>query len=95
MFIEGLKIIPQDGETPRLWRFRNDQGSHRNICVIQASDGDQQLLMAALRWGFGGSKDPRIKAVLIHLTDNDGDTWILDRTIDQMQIGRASCRERV
>jgi hypothetical protein len=85
MFIEGLKIIPQDGETPRLWRFRNDQGSHRNICVIQASDGDQQLLMAALRWGFGGSKDPRIKAVLIHLTDNDGDAWIIDRSVDQFR----------
>ncbi len=85
MFIEGMKIILQDGETPRLWRFRNDQGMHRNICVIGAPSDDRQLLMAALRWGFGGPKDSRIKAALIHLTDNDGDTWVIDRSGEQFR----------
>jgi hypothetical protein len=85
MFIEGMKIILQDGDTPRLWRFRNDQGAHRNICILQAPDDEQQLFMAALRWGFGGPRDPRIKAAMIHLTDNDGDAWILDRSVDQLR----------
>jgi archaellum component FlaC len=85
MFIEGMKIILQDGDTPRLWRFRNDQGAHRNIYVLQAADDEQQLFMAALRWGFGGPRDPRIKAAMIHLTDNDGDGWILDRSVDQLR----------
>jgi hypothetical protein len=85
MFIEGLKIILQDGDTPRLWRFRNDQGAHRNICVLQVADDEQQLFMAALRWGFGGPRDSRMKAVMIHLTDNDGDAWILDRSMDQLR----------
>jgi hypothetical protein len=85
MFIEGMKIILQDGDTPRVWRFRNDQGAHRNICVLHASDDEQQLFMAALRWGFGGPRDPRIKAAMIHLTDNDGDAWVLDRSVDQLR----------
>ncbi|MDQ3235556.1 MAG: hypothetical protein M3Q07_27410, partial [Pseudobdellovibrionaceae bacterium] len=85
MFIEGMKIILQDGDTPRLWRFRNDQGAHRNICIIQAPEDDQQLFMAALRWGFGGPRDPRIKAAMIHLTDNDGAAWVLDRSVDQLR----------
>lgn len=85
MFIEGMKIILQDGDTPRVWRFRNDQGVHRNICVLEAPEDEQQLFMAALRWGFGGPKDPRIKAAMIHLTDNDGDAWVLDRSVDQLR----------
>ncbi len=85
MFIEGMKIILQDGDTPRLWRFRNDQGAHRNICIVQAPEDEQQLFMAALRWCFGGPRDPRIKAAMIHLTDNDGDAWILDRSVDQLR----------
>jgi hypothetical protein len=85
MFIEGIKIILQDGDTPRLWRFRNDQGAHRNICVLQAAEDEQHLFIAALRWGFGGTRDPRMKAVMIHLTDNDGDAWILDRSMDQLR----------
>jgi hypothetical protein len=85
MFIEGMKIILQDGDTPRVWRFRNDQGVHRNICVLEAPEDEQQLFMAALRWGFGGPKDSRIKAAMIHLTDNDGDAWVLDRSVDQLR----------
>jgi len=85
MFIEAIKIILQDGDTPRLWRFRNDQGAHRNICILHAPEDEQQLFLSALRWGFGGARDPRIKTAMIHLTDHDGDAWILDRSVDQLR----------
>lgn len=79
MFIEAVKIGLQESEVSTLWRFRNDQGTHRNICVIHGNEEDQQLLVGALRWALGGAKDPKIKSSLVQFTDNGGDSWIIDR----------------
>ncbi len=84
MFIDGLKAIPDDGREPRLWKFRNPQGAYKHLCVLGCDADEAALIKQAISYALFGGKS-RLKSVLLALTDDNGDSWIFERS-------EASCR---
>ncbi len=88
MFIEGIKAFPVESNDAKMWRFRYDQGQHRNLCVVQASASEQDLIRGALRLALFNLRDPKLKGAIVHLSDSNGDTWIFERQTDQFRCFR-------
>ncbi len=88
MFIDGIKAVPSDSTEVKIWRFKSDQGSHRNLCVLAVPAAEQQILRVALRFALFGSRDAKIKAALVQITDNSGESWAFERQGDQFRCFR-------
>lgn len=89
MFIDGIKAVPNDSAEVKIWRFRYDQAQHRNLCVVAVPPAEQALLRAALRLALFGIRDAGLKAALVQITDNSGDSWVFERQGEQFRCFRA------
>ncbi|MBC7660976.1 MAG: hypothetical protein H7249_14865 [Chitinophagaceae bacterium] len=85
MFIDGIKVIPEGGSEPRLWKFRNSQGAYKHLCVLACDEGDASLIKQAISYALFGTRAPRVKGVLLALTDDNGDAWIFERSAENFR----------
>lgn len=91
MFIDGIKAVPNDSTEVKIWRFRYDQGQHRNLCVIAVPDHEQGLMRAAVRLALFGLRDPSVplRAALVQISDNSGESWVFERQGEQFRCFKA------
>lgn len=85
MFIDGIKVIPEGGSEPRLWKFRNPQGAYKHLCVLACEADDAELVKQAIAYALFGTRAPKVKGVLLALTDDNGDAWIFERSADSIR----------
>lgn len=88
MLIDGIKAFPMEASEARIWRFRYDQGAHRNLCVVNAKASDQELIRSTIRYALFGLREPTLKGGIVHLTDSNGEAWIFDRQGEQFRCFR-------
>lgn len=82
MFIDGIKVIPEGGHEARLWKFRNPQGAYKHLCVLHCEADDAELVKQAISYALFATRAPKVKSVLLALTDDNGDAWIFERSQD-------------
>lgn len=85
MFIDGIKVIPEGGSEPRLWKFRNPQGAYKHLCVLACEADDAALIKQAITYALFAGKAPKVRSVLLALTDDNGDAWIFERSQDNFR----------
>ncbi len=85
MFIDGIKVIPEGGSEPRLWKFRNPQGVYKHLSVLACGPEDAVLIKQAISYALFAGKAPKVKAVLLALTDDNGDAWIFERSFESFR----------
>ncbi|MES2744312.1 MAG: hypothetical protein V4655_02750 [Bdellovibrionota bacterium] len=82
MFIDGIKVIPEGGSEARLWKFRNPQGAYKHLCVLACEADDAELIKQAIAYALFGTRAPKVKSVLVAMTDDNGDSWIFERSAE-------------
>ncbi|MBC7530612.1 MAG: hypothetical protein H7318_03475 [Oligoflexus sp.] len=86
MFIDGIKVIPEGSASPRLWKFRNPQGAYKHLCVLACEAEDAVLIKQAISYALFGGKAGKVRGVLLALTDDNGDTWIFERSPESFRV---------
>ena len=85
MFIDGIKVIPEGSSEARLWKFRYPQGAFKHLCVLACEPEDATLIKQAINYALFAGKAPKVRSVLLALTDDNGDAWIFERSAESFR----------
>ncbi len=80
MFIDGIKVVPEGSNEARLWKFRNPQGAFKHLTVLSCEAEDAELVKQAIAYALFSMRAPKVKSVLLAMTDDNGDAWIFERS---------------
>ncbi len=84
--ISAIKYQVLHEDKPRLYRFQSASGKLRHFLCHHARADELEDFYAALLYALHNERHVRILDVVLHLHDENGDSWIVERTADRSRI---------
>lgn len=88
MQISAIKYQVIHEGKPRIYRFQGQGGPAKNIAIHLASSSELADFQQAILWAITGQSQPRIQDVVLHAADNNGESWIIERTPERTRVFR-------
>lgn len=87
MYLNGLKLVRQDGET-LAYKFTSPGGRFRSILALQARPDQLVLIRRAIITVLSDSPPELLRQVILYCSDDQGDNWIIERGSNRQRIWR-------
>lgn len=79
MIINAIRFKTDAKTEPYIWRLNAGIGKYHNFACLIADTDVLNHVVAALKYGLVGKSDPTILEVAVQISDDAGNTWILQR----------------
>lgn len=84
--ISAIKYQVLHEDKPRLYRFQSASGKLRQFLCHHGRPEELEDFYSALVYALHNERHVRILDVVLHLNDENGDSWIVERTADRSRV---------
>ena len=86
MQIGGIKFRNVSEDTNYTWKFNRKGGLSGAVSAVKADKASFDSIRHAISYALSGTRKGRIEYVVLHLLDDSGDSWVIERGSDRYRL---------